>query len=56
MEQTAPTTGFKKPQLFLKKNVVVKFARTNSLMKGTKNLNLVTTTSIPTTIISSNGY
>jgi hypothetical protein len=57
MEQTALTSGFKKQQLFLKKTVVVKFVRTNSLMKGvSQNRNVETTTSIPTSIIRTIGY
>lgn len=57
MQQTAPTPGFKKQQLFLKKNVVVKFVRTNKLVKAcSDNRNVETTTSIPTSIISTIGY
>jgi hypothetical protein len=58
MEQAALTSGFKKKQLFLRKNIIVKFIQTNSLNKGgTGNRNAETTTlTIPTTIISTNPY
>ena len=57
MEKTALPAGFKKQQLFLRKNVVVKFVRTNSLTKGAAgNRSGDTTTSVPTSIIRTIGY
>jgi len=59
MELTALTSEFKKQQLHLKKNIVVKFLPINSWKKeGAGNRNSETTTSItyPTGIISSNPY
>jgi hypothetical protein len=59
MQPTALTSQFKKPQLFLRKNIIVKFSPTNSYKKGgSVNRNTETTTSItyPTGIISSNPY
>jgi len=59
MEPTALTSQFKKQQLFLRKNIVVKFSPTNSYKKGGGGIrNAETTTSItyPTGIISSNPY
>lgn len=61
MELTALTSNFKKQQLFLKKNIVVKFIPTNSLKKGlagNRNDTYNTTTgTLPTTgIVSTNPY
>lgn len=59
MEPTALTSQFKKQQLFLKKNIVVKFIPINSYIKGMGcNRNAETTTSItyPTGLISTNRY
>jgi len=58
MEPIALTAQFKKQQLFLKKNIVVKFIPVNSLKKGgAGNRNAETSTSITyPTGISSNQY
>jgi len=59
MEPTALTSQFKKQQLFLRKNIIVKFIPINRYEKGGGvNRNAETTTSItyPTGIISSNAY
>lgn len=59
MEPAALTSQFKNQQLFLNKNIVVKFIPTNNYKKGgVANRNAETTTSItyPTGNISSNPY